>query len=162
MKTRQRWDRKLDRIVCGNPRTNWECTVWQCCMAVPCHGSTIMWYTRSGNSSPPPTSSQTTDNSVLCHSSTSSRLAFALLVCKWCRVAQQHVMHRTLHCLAAPNCMQWGHAVQCATRILSVLARQWRSGGCLKRIYGMAIAFQAPICFGSGTASISESNEIAS
>ena len=58
--------------------------------------------------------------------------------------------------VAASNCMRWGHAVQCTTRMLNVWANKWRSGWCLKRIYEMPIACQAPIIFGLDTALISE------
>ena len=63
--------------------------------------------------------------------------------------------------IAAPDCMQRGHAVQCASPTLNVFARQWQSGWCLKPIYGMLIATLGPIVFGSGTALILESSRIA-
>ena len=46
--------------------------------------------------------------------------------------------------------------------MLNVFAWQWRSGWCLKLIYGMAIASHAPICFRFGTTLIVESSRIAS
>ena len=49
--------------------------------------------------------------------------------------------------VAAPKCVQWGHVVQWATRMLYVAARQWQRGWWFKLTYGRAIACQESFYF---------------
>ena len=62
--------------------------------------------------------------------------------------------------VAAPNCMHWLHAVQCAAHALNIFARHWRSRWCLKLIYGMSIVLQGPTFSDSATALISECSRL--
>ena len=155
--TCERWDLKVDRIVCENPPAKWRMH-----SVTVLHVQSHAWSmecTRYGNAFPPCTHKFTTAlaclYSVLPHG-------------WWLYYANDAGSYNTAACkaqnttlVAPPNCMHEGHAVQCATHMLNVFARQWRSRWCLKLISGISIVFQGPIFSHSATALISESSRMA-
>ena len=154
--TCERWDQKVDRIVCGNPPAKLRMH-----SVTVLHVQSHAWYiecTRYGNASPPHTTSQPhwhCYTAVLAHG---WRFYYAndvgsqnTLACK----AQNTAL------VAASNCMHWWHAVQCATHVLNTVARHWRSRWCLKLIYGMSIVFQGPTFSYSATTLISQCSRLA-